>query len=81
MSPFTVFHLEHKGSHKDEWGDLDIFEENIQRLLGVFSTRILAEDAIHRMRALPGFAEEQDCFFIDEEGLDEINWLEGYVTS
>jgi hypothetical protein len=76
---YKVFHTEHKKRHVDKWGDLNVFGENVQRLLGVYSTREAAERAIERMRPLSGFVDEPDCFFIDEDTVDEVGWSEGFI--
>jgi hypothetical protein len=76
---FCVYHTEHKKRHVDKDGDLNIFGKNIERLLGVYSTRELAEQAIVRMRSLPGFVDEPNCFFVDEDTLGEIGWSEGFA--
>jgi hypothetical protein len=56
------------------------------RLLGVFTTRALAESAAAEAATLPGFdgvlGETEDVLglVIDEETVDERNWLDGFVT-
>ena len=74
MFVYTAFHAEHKKKHID----LNIYGENIQRFLGVYSTKEAADEAIRRMKSLPGFADEQDCFFIDELTVDKVGWTEGF---
>jgi len=76
---YAAYHTEHKKRHVDKWGDLNIFGENIERLLGVYSSRGAAEKAVERMRLLPGFIDEPDCFFIDEDTVGEIGWVEGFT--
>ena len=78
MFVYTVFHVEHKKKHIDNEGDLNIYGENIQRFLGVYSMKEAADEAIRRMKSLPGFADEQGCFFIDEETVDKVGWMEGF---
>ncbi len=50
------------------------------KLIGVYSSRELAEQA--RLRALgsPGFREIPEGFIVDRYTVDEDHWTEGYVT-
>ena len=79
MFIYTTFHVEHKKKHIDDEGDLNIYGENIQRFLGVYSTKEAAEEAIRRMKSLPGFIDEPDCFFVDEKTVDKVAWTEGFT--
>ncbi|MFD5073682.1 hypothetical protein [Streptomyces sp. NPDC058371] len=49
--------------------------------LGTYSSREAARERIERARRLPGFADEPDCFYIQESVLDEDEWTEGYVVA
>jgi hypothetical protein len=40
----------------------------------------LAEEAVERMKSLPGFSDERNCFFIDEEPLGSVGWQEGFTS-
>jgi hypothetical protein len=80
MYIYPVFHTEHKKNHLDEEGDLNIFGKSIQRLLGVYTTKEDALAAVDRMRVLPGFDGEPDCFFVDEFTYDEVFWEEGFTS-
>ncbi|MBI4899834.1 MAG: hypothetical protein HY829_05090 [Actinobacteria bacterium] len=76
---YTVFHTEHKKKHVDDEGDLNIYGKNIQRLIGVYSSRQAALAAVDRMRLLPGFHDEPDCFCVDEETVDQAGWDAGFT--
>lgn len=54
-------------------------EEDVQ-LIGVYSTRELAEQAVARLRSQPGFCDTPEGFSIDEYPVDQDHWTEGYVT-
>lgn len=73
MSPHTdVFVVEHLHVHKN--GEEDA------KLIGVYSSRGLAEKAVERMRLKPGFCETPEGFTIDLYRLDQDHWTEGFVT-
>lgn len=66
-------------------------EEEDVKLIGVYSTRKSAEDAVSRLCSQPGFSdfpkivnfdvdEDQQGFQIEEYQLDLDYWSEGYVT-
>jgi hypothetical protein len=79
-----VFVLQHR--RIDESGG-----ENL-KMIGVYGSRVEAERAVGRLRALPGFRdspdivdpldpfeiEERSGFHIDEYALDEDHWTEGF---
>lgn len=48
------------------------------KLLGVFSTRSLADERVTAARSQPGFRDEPDCFLIDAYRVDEPTWNEGF---
>ncbi|MEU0273138.1 hypothetical protein [Streptomyces sp. NPDC006307] len=50
------------------------------KLLGVYSSRAKAEERIHQARLLPGFADEPECFVIDDYMLDDDEWPDGFQT-
>ena len=68
----TVYVVEHLHIIDDD-------EENV-KMIGVYSTEQLAQEAVERLRLQPGFCDAQDGFNIDRYKLDEDNWTEGYVT-
>lgn len=50
------------------------------KLLGVFSTRAFAEDAIAKRREKPGFIDQPDGFQVDEVTVDDDReWLDGFA--
>jgi len=51
------------------------------KLIGVYSSRSLAEAAQARMIQLPGFRDAPAEFLIDAYTVDEDQWREGYVTA
>lgn len=58
--------------------DLDGCEET--KLIGVYTTRQAADDAIRRLAVAPGFRDHPTDFNIDEFRLDADHWSEGFVT-
>lgn len=54
-------------------------EENA-KLIGVYSTAELAEEARQRTVTLPGFRDHPDGFIVDRYGLDRDHWKDGFVT-
>lgn len=50
------------------------------KLLGVFSTREMAEWAKARALNLPGFKDSPDGFSIDKYIIDRMGWTAGYRT-
>jgi hypothetical protein len=69
----TVYLLEH--SHEIS----DTGEEDT-KIIGVYSSRDMAEKAIERLVQQPGFRELPDYFNIDEYIVDQDHWEEGFVT-
>jgi hypothetical protein len=67
-----VFVLQHV--HPFDDGEEDV------KLIGVFSVRSRAEEAIAYLLLQPGFKEHPDGFHLEEFCLDEYFWKEGYVT-
>jgi hypothetical protein len=66
-------------------------DEEDAKLLGIYSSRALAELAIERFRNLPGFRDTPYManpalpgpakgFSIDEYQLDQDSWEEGFIT-
>ena len=67
-----VFVLEHV--HEHEKGN-----ENI-KLIGIYSSKKNAEEAISQLVCVSGFKDTPDGFHVDEYELDQTQWLDGYVT-
>ena len=49
------------------------------KVVGIYSSRGLAEEAQARTRLLPGFSEEPDGFTIDRYEVDKDHWTRGFV--
>lgn len=49
------------------------------KVVGIYSSRGLAEEAEERSRALPGFSEEPDGFTIEQYEVDKDHWARGFV--
>jgi hypothetical protein len=66
--------------HFDEDGRLDWNEQDGDdvKLLGVYSTRQLAEERIRSARELPGFCDDPDCFLVSNYQVDVNHWSDGY---
>jgi hypothetical protein len=69
MEVFLVHHV-----HVHDEGDEDV------KLIGVYSTRENAEQAMVRAGKLPGFCDAPEGFSIDQHRVNEDNWTDGYVT-
>jgi len=67
-----VYVLQHEHIIDDDNEDM--------KLIGVYSTRELAELAIERLKKQPGFSETPEGFCIDKYEIDKDNWCEGYFT-
>lgn len=66
----TVFLLQHV--HEFEDGHEDI------KLIGIFSTKLMAEEVLAKVEMQPGFAEHPQGFEISEHTIDRASWLEGF---
>lgn len=49
------------------------------KVVGIYSSREMAENAMERARLLPGFAEEPEGFTIDQYVIDKDHWPRGFV--
>ena len=49
------------------------------KVVGIYSSRTLAEAAEERTRLLPGFADEPDGFSIEQYEVDRDHWPRGFV--
>ena len=49
------------------------------KVVGIYSSRVLAEAAEERTRLLPGFADEPDGFSIEQYEVDRDHWPRGFV--
>jgi hypothetical protein len=66
VAVFLLWHVAHQNNRDDA------------KLLGVYSSRAKAEARITSARLLPGFADEPECFTIDEYTIDQDEWVEGF---
>lgn len=49
------------------------------KVIGIYSSRAMAESAIERTRILPGFVDEPDSFTIEQYEVDLDHWPRGFV--
>jgi hypothetical protein len=49
------------------------------KVVGIYSSRLLAKEAEERTRLLPGFADEAQGFSIDLYEIDKDHWSRGFV--
>jgi hypothetical protein len=79
--------------HDDKFGEeamMDVFllwhvhelpdGEEDTKLIGVYSSKELAEQAQRRAGAQPGFRDAPTGFCISRYTIDQDHWMEGYVT-
>ncbi len=70
-SVFLLFHTHHLPDGEDD-----------DKILGVYSSRTVAEKKIEELyRKLPGFCESDCDFMIDEYKIDQDGWVEGFTTT
>ncbi len=50
------------------------------KLIGIFSSESLALAAERKVQDQPGFRDLPDGFEINAHSLDQLGWLEGYIT-
>lgn len=86
MNAYIVWHVHHfelvsGASHRDEDGHvINLDEDEDLKVIGVYSSEQLADEAIGRARLLVGFRDEPDCFVVSEYEVDEDKWTDGFVT-
>ncbi len=49
------------------------------KVIGIYSSKALAEAAEERSRLLPGFVEEPNGFTIERYEIDKDHWSRGFV--
>jgi hypothetical protein len=69
MEVFLLWHV-----HEFPQGEEDV------KLLGVYSTRELAQEAHLRLASQPGFQEHPQGFQVSAYQVDKDHWTKGYVT-
>ena len=62
------------------WHIRDLGDEEDWKFIGVYSSPEAVEAAKARVSALPGFRDTPEQFRVEEVGLDEDQWTEGFVT-
>ncbi|MGV7118986.1 DUF7336 domain-containing protein [Paenibacillus kyungheensis] len=68
----TVFLLQHS---------YEVNRVENSKIIGIYSSREIAESTIIKYKKIPGFRNYPNEFFIDGYKLDEDNWEEGFVSS
>lgn len=68
MKVYMVDHV-----HEHASGNEDI------KLIGIYSTRQLAREAVKRMKIKRGFRDQPKNFYISQITVDEDHWTEGFV--
>lgn len=86
----TVYLLVHRHHVSIEFGDIasDFLQdgeplfwddsEDSFKILGLYSSRRLAEQRAERARSLPGFRRFPEGFFVHEYSLDDARWPNGF---
>jgi hypothetical protein len=69
MQVYLLWHVHELAAGQDD-----------EKLIGVYSSKDEANEALKRAKHLPGFCELPDGFVIAPYTLDEDYWLEGYCT-
>ena len=49
------------------------------KVIGIYTSRQLAEAALERARVLPGFRDEPEGFTIEQYDIDQDHWPRGFV--
>ncbi len=68
----TVYVLQHVHTIDEDTEDI--------KMIGVYSTEVLAQSALTRVSSQPGFREAVDGFSIDAYPIDKDHWTEGYIS-
>ncbi len=66
---FSLWHTYERA----DWSEED-------KLLGIYSSKALAEEVLERARNKPGFIDHPDGFFIGESPVNKDGWETGFVT-
>ena len=74
MTATVIYVLEHVYKRRD--GEYE------EKLLGSYSSRAKAQQAIKRYKKLPGFRQHPDSFMVFESALDQdTGWIQGFFTA
>ena len=59
-----------------------LFDDDTEdvKLIGIYSSYELAQDAVNRTQPLPGFCYASEGFSIDRYVVNKDYWTEGYAT-
>jgi hypothetical protein len=52
----------------------------VTKIIGIYSSRELAKEAVSRLQLAPGFRDSPSGFSIDEYEKNADHWAEGFVT-
>ena len=52
----------------------------VTRIIGIYSSRELAEEAVSRLQLAAGFRDSLSGFSIDEYEKNADHWVDGFVT-
>ena len=74
-APNDVFLVHHSHCIDKEYDYDDV------KLIGVYATQELAQQAVERAQKLSGFRKTPDGFSIDRYELNKDHWTAGYVTA
>ena len=66
----TVFIVQHERIKDEDNEDV--------KIIGVYSSKENAGDAINRLRNQPGFKDHSNGFNIDEYEINKDHWVEGF---
>lgn len=50
------------------------------KIIGIYSTQKRAELTMEKYKALPGFKDYPESFFIDKYEIDKGHWEEGFIS-
>ena len=62
------------------WHIHDLGDEEDWKFIGVYSSPDEVDAARARVSRLPGFSDTPERFRVEEVGLNEDQWTEGFVT-
>lgn len=71
-NPVHVFLLQHE--HQ-----LDVASTDV-KVIGVYSSESLANEAVARLSSRAGFSENPEGFSVSRYELNKDHWIEGFVT-
>lgn len=62
------------------WHSYELEGSEEDKLIGVYSTRERAEQAVERKLQYPGFRDHPEGFLIANFTIDKDQWSEGFMT-